>query len=103
MADQRKPEEIASALASYLTNRASGYGGRSPLEEMLQAQITQMTRQIAAEVIAATPELHDHVQRMVQQTIRWAMNQDGWLNQTVVTAVSKALTDLALERQQEDQ
>jgi len=103
VSDRKTPAEVAADLAAFLT-RGSGYGsGKSPLDEMLQAQITQMTRQIAAEVIAATPELSSHVKRMVEQTIRRALNDDTWLNQTVVSAVSKAITDVALERRRGDE
>lgn len=97
-------QEIASDLARFLTTPvARGYGldKRSPLDEILNAQITQMTREIAAEVIAATPEIRDHVKRMVESTVKRALQNDSWLNQTVVGAVSKAITDLALERQRE--
>jgi hypothetical protein len=44
------------------------------------------------------PEIREHVKRMVEGTVQRALANDGWLNQTVVTAVSKAITDLALER-----
>lgn len=101
MADDAS-QEIARNLAGFLTSPPR-YGGKSPLEEMLQAQITQMTRQIAAEVIEAMPELRDHVRTMVEQTIRRGLTQDQWLNQTVVSAVAKAITDLSLERQRDSE
>ena len=100
MTDAKTQAQVASDLAAFLTTRPSGYGGsgKTPLEELLHAQITQMARQIAAEVIAATPELADHIRRMAERTVREALNNDTWLNQTVLSAVSKAITDLALER-----
>lgn len=104
MTEQKTQAQMASELAAFLTTRQPGYGssGKTPLEEILHAQITQLARQIAAEVIAATPELAEHVRRMAERTVREALNSDTWLNQTVLSAVSKAITDMALDRQRED-
>ena len=96
-------EQVASDLAKFLTTDRRGYGydaGKSPLDEMLNAQITQMARQIAAQVIADTPALADHVKGVVERTVKRALANDQWLNQTVVGAVSRAITDLALERKE---
>lgn len=95
--------QVAYDLAKFLTT-ASGYGrdSKTPLDEILQAQITAMTEQIAAEVIEATPELASEIRQLVQVTIRMALSRDSWLSRTVVNAVASALTDLALEREQDD-
>lgn len=100
MADERSKEQVAAELARFLTTR-DRYGGTSPLDTEIAAQITVMTREIAREIIANTPELRGHIQGIVERLVYSALQTDSWLNATIVNAVAKALTDLALERERE--
>lgn len=105
MSEPKTQAQIAADLAAFLTTKAGGYGydrGKSPLDQMLERLITDMTRQIAADVIAATPELAAHVRQKVEQTVRMALSEDAWLSGVVTDAVAKAITGLARERARDD-
>lgn len=104
MSETRTQAEVAKDLAAFLTTKAGGYGydrGKSPLDQTLETMIVKMTREIAAEVIEATPELAAHVRAKVQQTVAMSLRDDTWLNSVVVDAVAKAITGLATERSRE--
>lgn len=84
------PTNAASMLTSYLTERSGS--GKSTLEIAVQEHITKMAREIAAEMVAATPALRERLEALTQDVIRRALADDRTLYRGMVTAVAEALT-----------
>jgi len=87
----------AESLTTFLTEQP--YGSRKTvLVERVQKGITDLTDQIAAEVIAENPELAEVIRRKIQQAVKQALHDDAWLNSAVTSAVARVITKSALER-----
>lgn len=86
----RTPEiDAASAVTAYLTH--SQYGGDSPLQRLIQEHIGTLAREVAAEIVASTPQLREKVEELTTRIVREALEDDDQLRRTVVTAVAGAL------------
>lgn len=87
----------AESLTTFLTEQP--YGSRKTvLVERVQKGITDLTDQIAGEVIAENPELAEVIRRKIHQAVKQALHDDAWLNSAVTSAVAKIITKTALER-----
>lgn len=83
-------QQAAQELTKYLLNRER-YGGKSPLEERVQVEISAMAREIAADIVAENPQLREVIGRRVRDVVAQVLRDDAWLGDTVVQAVAKAL------------
>lgn len=90
----------AREVTEFLTRRDNRYGSaaKSVLEQHVESEIIGMTRRLAAEVVAAHPELAGVIRSRVQQVIAEALRTDNYLTGIVVKAVAAALTEEALAR-----
>jgi hypothetical protein len=92
--------EATRALTAFLT-QPDRYRGKSPVVERVEAGIARLTTEIAAEVIAENPELRAVIRSRVADVVTRALNDDAYLNSTVIKAVSEALTRHALGTEDE--
>lgn len=98
-------EEIKAArqLAEFLTTvNPRGYTNKTPLQERMETEITRMATEIAQEVIANSPQIREVLRGKVMAVIQRVLRDDTWLNSTVTDAVARAISKLALERQQDE-
>lgn len=89
-------EELARALARFVTEPVGGYGldldrNNSPLQAAARAQIQQMTREIARDVVGASTSIKDVLEGHVKRAIEEALRDDAYLRKIVTDAVAKAL------------
>lgn len=90
---ERSQEEMAGELAEFLTSRdRRDYRGRTPLEAVMEEKITGLAREVADQVIAATPQLRRLIEGKIQALVTQALASDPKLNSAVVKAVTDALT-----------
>lgn len=91
----------AQKLAEFLTARDSSYhGSKSPLEARVNAGIVELAGTIAAEVIAAHPELREVIRKRTVMVVAQALQDDSYLNRIVTDAVAKGLGQLVSEREE---
>lgn len=87
-------EELARALARFVTEPVGGYGldrGNSPLQSAARAQIQQMTREIARDVVSASTSIKGVLEGHVKRAVEEALRDDAYLRKIVTDAVAKAL------------
>lgn len=93
----------AHKLAEFLTTvNPRGYTNKTPLQERMETEITRMATEIAQEVIANSPQIREVLRGKVTAVIQRVLRDDTWLNSTVTDAVARAISKLALERQQDE-
>ena len=96
MADQPQNEtEMARLMAAYLFT-SPGYNRDAPVTDMVKARINAMARDIAAEIVSSNTELVGILRTRMQEVLRQAMQEDTWLQKTVINAAAKALHDASL-------
>lgn len=95
-------KEVAESLTDFLVKpRNNNWNSKSPLQDYVEAEITNMARAIAGEVVQSHPELVNAIRERTVNAIRQAMREDGYLSRKVTEAVAKQLTNLSLERELE--
>lgn len=82
--------QAAAELAKFLTT-PDRYGGRSPLEAVVQDKIKGIAREIAEEVIGANTELRKLIQDRINGLVAQALADDKFLNEALSRAVAGAL------------
>ena len=97
MADEqpKNDTEMARQMAGYLFTSA-GYNRDSPIMDMVKARINAMAREIAAEIVGSNTELTSILRARMQEVLRQAMQEDIWLQRTVINATAKALHEASL-------
>jgi hypothetical protein len=85
----RTQEQAASELSKFLL--ASNYNGVSPLQEIIQAQITAMGRAIAQQVITDSPAVVEQIQAAAHGIVLKILADDTWLNTMLVQSIAKAI------------
>ncbi len=73
-------------------------GNPTPLEVRVRQGITELAGDIAREVIAAHPELHDMLRHRVVSVVAAALRNDAMLNQIVTGAVAAGLGQIIAEQ-----
>lgn len=89
-------EQAARALTDFLTTK-DRYQGTSPIERVVQRQISKMLYEMAAELVSATPGIGVALRQRVNLAVTRALQDDAWLTSQVTQAVAKVLTERALE------
>jgi flagellar biosynthesis/type III secretory pathway protein FliH len=91
--------EAAESLTRFLTQ--PDYRGKSPLMQRVEAEIAAMAKTIAQEVVAENPELAEMIRARTREAVGRALRDDPFLNSTVTSAVAKAITQRALDGEED--
>jgi hypothetical protein len=91
--------EEAESLAQFLL-KPGQYpykAGQSPLVQVLESKIKQITSEIADQVIAETPDLRAVIRRKTEAAVKQTLLDDGYLNRIITESIARAITQRALE------
>lgn len=90
---------LASELTEYLITPGR-YDSESPLLKLVQRKINTLADEVAAEIVAETPELRERVRERTAAVVASLIANEGWLEKATVDAISKAL---AKHREESDE
>jgi hypothetical protein len=83
-------------------DKYGGYNAKSPLASRVETEIKRMTEIIALEVVAENGGLADAIRAKAREVVAQALHDDTYLNSVITSALAKVLTEIALDRQNEE-